>query len=57
MLDVLEELATWLQRPLEPEEERRRELSSQVFEHVKHFYDGWLDEQSREPFYLPSSRR
>ncbi len=55
--EVLEELATWLQRPLEPEEERRRELSSQVFEHVKHFYDGWLDEQSREPFYLPSSRR
>jgi hypothetical protein len=28
-----------------------------VFPHVKRFYDGWLDESKRDPFYRPSSRR
>ena len=39
-----------------PDEQRRRELSRAVFPHVKHFYDGWLDESARRPFYAPSSR-
>lgn len=54
--DVLDALAASLRVPLRPEEERRQYLSRQVFPHVKRFYDAWLDEPSREPFYRPSSR-
>ena len=54
---VLEELAASLRAPLEPHEERRRQLARAVFPHVKRFYDGWLDEVNRDPFYAPSSRR
>jgi 5-methylthioadenosine/S-adenosylhomocysteine deaminase len=54
---VLEELAAALRAPLQPHEERRRRLSEAVFPYVKRFYDGWLDEASRDPFYAPSSRR
>jgi cytosine/adenosine deaminase-related metal-dependent hydrolase len=54
--EVLEALATSLQQPLQPDEIQRRQLSSQVFAHVKRFYDGWLDDSAREPFYRPSSR-
>ena len=53
---VLEELAASLRAPLTPEEEARRGLSREVFPVVKHFYDGWLDESARTPFYRPSSR-
>ena len=53
---VLKELATALQRPLQPEEVQRRQLSAQIFDHVQQFYDGWLDESTRDPFYRPSSR-
>ena len=55
--EVLEELAASLRAPRNPAEERRRELSREVFPHVKNFYNGWLDEKAREPFYRPSSRR
>jgi 5-methylthioadenosine/S-adenosylhomocysteine deaminase len=55
--EMLEALAEVLRAPLQPVEERRRELSPAVFPHVKRFYDGWLDESSRDPFYRPSSRR
>ncbi|MGQ4808317.1 5'-deoxyadenosine deaminase [Candidatus Entotheonellaceae bacterium PAL068K] len=55
--DVLAELSTSLQQPLQPEDVHRRELSRQVFEHVKRFYHGWLDEPDREPFYHMNSRR
>ena len=55
--EVLEELAAALRLPLSPEDERRRRLASEVFPHVKRFYDGWLDEQARQPFYRTSSRR
>jgi cytosine/adenosine deaminase-related metal-dependent hydrolase len=55
--DILEELASALRRPLQPAEERRRALSPAVFPYVKRFYDGWLDEQARDPFYRPNSRR
>jgi len=33
-----------------------RRLSREVFPVVKRFYDGWLDESARQPFYRPSSR-
>ena len=38
------------------EEAQRRQLARDVFPHVQRFYDGWLDEQAREPFYRPSAR-
>ena len=53
---VLKELAASLRVPLTPEEEARRSLSRDVFPVVKRFYDGWLDESARTPFYRPSSR-
>ena len=53
---ILEQLAASLRAPLQPHELRRRELSRAVFPHVKRFYDGWLDEAARKPFYAPSSR-
>jgi hypothetical protein len=55
--EVLAELAARLNAPLRPEEEQRAHLGRQIFPHVKRFYDGWLDEQARDPFYRPSSRR
>jgi cytosine/adenosine deaminase-related metal-dependent hydrolase len=54
---ILEELATALRAPRQPAEEQRRALSAAVFPYVKRFYDGWLDEGTRDPFYRPSSRR
>jgi urease alpha subunit len=55
--EVLEALAASLRVPLSPEEEQRRRLARDVFPHVQRFYDGWLDEAARDPFYRPSSRR
>ena len=55
--DVLKALSDSFKVPLLPEEERRRRLGRDVFPHVKRFYDGWLDEAARDPFYRPSSRR
>jgi len=55
--DVLKALSASFKVPLQPEEERRRRLAREVFPHVKRFYDGWLDESARDPFYRPSSRR
>jgi len=54
--EVLKELAASLQRPLDQSEEHRRQLSREVFPHVKRFYDGWLDRQVRDPFYHANSR-
>ena len=53
---LLEELAGSLHAPLTPEDEDRRRLSRAVFPVVKAFYDGWLDEDARVPFYRPGSR-
>jgi len=53
---ALEELAASLRVDLKPEEERRRRLSREVFPVMKRFYEGWLDEGARQPFYRPSSR-
>jgi 5-methylthioadenosine/S-adenosylhomocysteine deaminase len=55
--ELLQELADALRAPLQPDEARRRALSPAVFPHVQRFYDGWLDESSRDPFYRPSARR
>jgi len=54
---VLEELAASLRVPWQPEEERRRRLSREVFPYVEGFYAGWLDEKARDPFYRSSSRQ
>jgi cytosine/adenosine deaminase-related metal-dependent hydrolase len=53
---ALAELAAALSAPLTPEDESRRRLSRAVFPVVHSFYDGWLDEAARVPFYRPSSR-
>jgi len=53
---VLDELAASLRAPLTPEEEGRRRLAREIFPVLRRFYDGWLDESARVPFYRPSSR-
>jgi predicted amidohydrolase YtcJ len=53
---AIAELAASLRVPLTPDEEARRDLSRAVFPVVKGFYDGWLDENARSPFYRPSAR-
>ena len=53
---VLEALAASLRVPLDEGEAQRRRLSGEVFPHVKRFYDGWLDERKRDPFYRPGAR-
>jgi cytosine/adenosine deaminase-related metal-dependent hydrolase len=54
--EVLADLAASLRVPLSPEDVRRQQLARDIFPHVQHFYDGWLDESAREPFYRPSAR-
>jgi cytosine/adenosine deaminase-related metal-dependent hydrolase len=53
---ALRELATTLTTPPTAEDEDRKRLSREVFPVVKRFYDGWLDENTRTPYYKPSSR-
>ena len=53
---VLAEIAETLGRPRTPEEVARRELGLAVTPYVKAFYDGYLPDTSRQPFYAPSSR-
>lgn len=55
---TLEELALQLRAPLQPHEQRRREMSRRVFPYVRQFYDdeGYLDPVEHQPFYRPSSR-
>jgi cytosine/adenosine deaminase-related metal-dependent hydrolase len=55
--EILQALADTLRVPLQAAEQSRRELSPAVFPYVQHFYEGWLDESTRDPFYRPSSRR
>lgn len=54
--EMLQALADTIRVPLQDAERSRRELSPAVFPYVRHFYEGWLDESSRDPFYRPSSR-
>lgn len=53
---LLAELADSLQVPFTPEEERRRQLSEEVFPYVKGFYDGWLNHSGCNPFYCQNCR-
>jgi hypothetical protein len=52
---ILAELADSLNVPLTSEEERRRELSKEVFPYVKGFYDGWLNHSGCNPFYCQNA--
>jgi len=54
--DVLADLAASLRVPLSPDDARRQQLARDLFPHVQHVYDGWLDESAREPFYRASAR-
>jgi cytosine/adenosine deaminase-related metal-dependent hydrolase len=53
---VLKEIAELMSKPRTPEEIARRELGLAVFPYVKQFYEGYLREAERPPFYAPSSR-
>jgi cytosine/adenosine deaminase-related metal-dependent hydrolase len=53
---VMNEIAVALNRPRTPQEERRRWMANAVFPYVKKFYDGYLENQRREPFYQLNSR-
>ena len=53
---VLDELAASLRTPMTQAEDARRRLARAVFPVVKSFYDDWLDENARTPFYRPSAR-
>jgi 5-methylthioadenosine/S-adenosylhomocysteine deaminase len=55
--EMLAALAEAMRAPLHPAEESRRALSPAVFPYIKQFYEGWLDESTRDPFYRPHSRR
>ena len=54
---ALAELAASLARPADDDELRRIALSRNVLPHVRKFYDGYLDAETREPFYARNSRR
>jgi 5-methylthioadenosine/S-adenosylhomocysteine deaminase len=56
-VEVLAALAEAMRAPLQPAEESRRTLSPSVFPYIKQFYAGWLDANTRDPFYRPHSRR
>ena len=53
---VLAELAAHMARPLSDDERRNRALGQALMAHVRGFYDGWLDQESRRPFQRSSSR-
>ena len=55
--EVLREIADVLAKPRDPEEIARRELGLGVFPHVKKFYEGYLPDSPRSPFYAGSSSR
>jgi 5-methylthioadenosine/S-adenosylhomocysteine deaminase len=52
---VLKEIHDMLAKPRTPEEAARRELGFAVFPHVKKFYEGYLPDKPRTPFYEASS--
>ena len=52
---VLAEIHDLLAKPRTPEEVERRELGHAVFPHVKAFYDGYIRDEPRKPFYEASS--
>jgi hypothetical protein len=54
--DALRALAESMARPPSADDEFRRALSRRVLPHVRRFYDGYLDRESRAPFYRYNSR-
>ncbi len=54
---ALDELAAMMVRPRSDDELRRVALSRDVLPHVRAFYDGYLDAETRDPFYALNSRR
>lgn len=52
---VLAEIHDLLAKPRTPEEIERRELGHAVFPHVKAFYEGYIRDEPRKPFYEASS--
>ncbi|BDA85745.1 8-oxoguanine deaminase [Aureimonas sp. SA4125] len=54
---ILEEISRHYAQPRTAEETARRQMGQDVFPHVKAFYDGYLDGETRTPFYAPSSAR
>lgn len=54
--ELIDELAKRLRAPLTESEQRRCNTARAVFPYVKHFYDGYLENEEREPFYKPNSR-
>lgn len=53
---ILNEIAEQLSKPRTAEEEQRIQVAQAVFPHVKKFYDGYLDDEKRVPFYASSSQ-
>jgi hypothetical protein len=53
---ILEALAQSMRRPLTQVEERNRELGLGLLEHARRFYDGYISERGRDPFYQSNSR-
>ena len=54
--EALKELAAELRAPLKPHEVRRRALSNALFDHVKTFYDDYLEDGQHHPFDRRNSR-
>lgn len=53
--EVLAEIAALLAKPRSAEEVARRDLGLAVFPHVRKFYEGYLEGETRSPFYQASS--
>ena len=53
---VLAEIACILGRPRSAEEEERRTFGRALIPHVRAFYEGYLPDEPRRPFYAGSSR-
>ncbi len=53
---ALDEFAATLARPASADETRRIALSRDVLPYVKRFYDGYLDAETRDPFYAFNAR-
>jgi 5-methylthioadenosine/S-adenosylhomocysteine deaminase len=53
---ALRQLSEFMERPLNPGEIERRQLSKAIFPHVKSFYDGYYSNDEHVPYYRQNSR-
>ena len=53
---ALRQLSELMERPLNPGEIERRQLSKAVFPHVKSFYDRYYSDDEHVPYYRQNSR-